>query len=179
MNQFSSLFEIKALEEQGVFYGYASVFDVVDHQKDVVAPGAFYHTLQAWQKNGRKPKMLWQHDVTNPIGVWHEIHENDHGLYVKGQLLLELTQAREAYTLLKQGGIEGLSIGYSPIKTLPLGKNKVRVLQEVDLHEISLVTFAANPKARVVAIKESDPEEHLLIERLDLLGKLLKEVNHG
>lgn len=177
MDKFSSLFEIKSLEEEGIFWGYASVFDVIDHQKDMVAPGAFHQSLMAWQESGRKPKMLWQHDVTNPIGIWHEVQENDCGLYVKGQLLLDLSQGREAYTLLKQGGIEGLSIGYSPVKSAPLGKNKVRVLQEVDLHEISLVTFAANPRARVMSVKEINDEDQGLVHRLDQLGHLLRSHN--
>lgn len=174
MNHLSSFFEIKSLEDKGVFSGYASVFDVIDHQKDLVSPGAFHQSLIQWQKTGRKPKMLWQHDATNPIGIWHEIQENDHGLYVKGQLLLDLSQGREAYTLLKEGGIEGLSIGYRPVKTLPLARDKVRVLQEVELHEISLVTFAANPSARVLSVKDMAEEDQILIERLDLLGTTLR-----
>jgi HK97 family phage prohead protease len=174
MTHLSSFIDIKGIEDQGLFWGYASVFDVIDRQKDMVAPGAFQQTLKQWQSSGRKPKMLWQHDVTNPIGIWHEIQENDHGLYVKGQLLLELTQSREAYTLLKEGGIEGLSIGYRPVKTIPMTHGKGRILQEVELHEISLVTFAANPAARVMAVKNWTAEDQDLMNRLDLLGDLLR-----
>jgi hypothetical protein len=110
--------------------------------------------------------------------LWREIREDNHGLFVKGQLLLELAQGREAYSLLKNGIVDGLSIGFATIRARraagKTGTSQVRVLEEVKLHEISLVTFAANPKAKVERVKMIDPALDDLIDRLDQLGELLK-----
>lgn len=135
----------KNLQEDGTFEGYASVFNVVDYQKDIVLPGAFNMDSTI--------KMLWQHDAQKPIGVWEHIQQDAFGLYVKGRLLLDLNHAREAYTLLKAGAVDGLSIGFMPTKTHFDPVKKARIITSLDLHEISLVTFAANPKARVTSVK--------------------------
>ena len=92
--------------------------------------------------------MLWQHDPTEPIGVWDEVREDERGLYVKGRLLDSVARAREAAALLEAGAIDGLSIGY---KTVRASKNEQgqRLLSEVELWEVSLVTFPMLPQARV------------------------------
>ena len=77
------------------------------------------------------PKLLWQHDQTRPIGIWHEIYEDEYGLFVKGQLLLELHQAKEAYALLKAGVIDGLSIGFRPVKTRRGRQNKKNISKKL------------------------------------------------
>lgn len=146
-------FEIKTCDEEGIFCGYASVFDVVDHQREEVAPGAFERTLSRWESRSQMPKMLWQHDPKAPIGVWQEIREDGYGLFVKGRLLLDLRQGREAYSLLKSRVIDGLSIGFNTLQAVKNPQANSRILQEIDLHEISLVTFAANPKAKIMSIK--------------------------
>ncbi len=146
--------QLKRLDDEGVFAGYASVFNLVDSQQDIILPGAFKATLA-----GRTPdiKLLWQHDMREPIGVVEELREDVNGLYVKGRLLLEIARAREAYALLKQGVVSGLSIGYTP--TLwRLDAKGVRVLQALDLWEISLVTFPANAAARVTVVKHAKEE---------------------
>jgi len=100
-------------------------------------------------------------------------------MFVKGRLLLDLSQGREAYSLLKNGVIDGLSIGFVTIRaSRKEGRNeglKVRVLEEVNLQEVSLVTFAANPKAKVECVKMFDPELDALLNQLDQLGELLRE----
>lgn len=143
--------ELKSLRENGFFSGYASVFDLVDSQRDVILPGAFRETLQ-----GRVPeiKLLWQHHMDEPIGVIHILREDEHGLYVEGQLLLELARAKEAYALLKKGVLGGLSIGYSPTRYTVDPDSGVRRLSAVQLYEISLVTFPANAAARVQRVKK-------------------------
>jgi len=166
---------LKSWEANGSFSGYASVFGITDFQGEKVAAGAFAASLQAWAKSGKMPKLLWQHDYHRPIGFWREIREDSHGLFVKGQLLLDLVQGCEAYTLLKNGVIDGLSIGFIPVKARRVsGKNRLRILEEVNLQEISLVTFAANPGAKVEQVKENDPDLAPFLERLDQLGRLLK-----
>jgi hypothetical protein len=144
--------ELKSCDSEGTFCGYASVFDTVDRHRDQVKRGAFEKSLSEWKAKGQWPKMLWQHDARSPIGVWLELREDPCGLWVKGRLLLDLVQGREAYTLLKEGIVDGLSIGYHVVESS--WQDGCRVLEEVDLQEISLVTFSANMLARVTSVKD-------------------------
>lgn len=133
-----------------VIAGYASLFGRVDQGGDSVLSGAYAASLAAAGKAGRKIKMLWQHDPAAPIGVWDEIREDATGLWVKGRLLTEVAKGREAAALLAAGAIEGLSIGYRTVRAERDAKG-VRRLAEVDLWEVSLVTFPMQAEARVQA----------------------------
>jgi len=130
--------------------GYASVFGVCDQSGDVVSKGAYTRCLKHLAASGRKVRMLWQHDQGKPIGVWDEIREDAKGLFVRGRLLPEVQQGREAMALLEAGAIDGLSIGYRT-KRAERGVDGGRTLMEVDLWEVSLVTFPMLPEARVQA----------------------------
>ena len=147
--------DAKAVSDSGSIEGYASVFGVVDSQGDVVEPGAFVDSLVKNQRTGRKVKMLWQHDPHQPIGVWDDHAEDSKGLWVKGRLLIDQSpKAREAHGLLKEGALDGLSIGYRVVDAKPKeGKPGVRSLVKLDLVENSIVTFAANERARVEMVK--------------------------
>lgn len=172
-NKLSIPFSIKSHQDDGFFCGYASVFDVADHHQEIVARQAFRQSLANWQSKGRLPKMLWQHDQRKPIGVWDEIYEDDHGLFVKGRLLLDLESGREAYALMKAGVIDSLSIGFRTLKALKDPSKGPRILQEVDLLEISLVTFAANPDAKITAVKEFVVDEEI-VRQIKELSDMLK-----
>ncbi|TWI37095.1 hypothetical protein IQ24_00886 [Paracoccus sulfuroxidans] len=128
--------------------GYASLFGARDQGGDVVAPGAYAAGLKRLAQRGDKVRMLWQHDPAQPIGVWDEIREDAHGLWVKGRLLPEVARAREAAALIEAGAIDGLSIGYRTISAERDGKGQ-RVLTEVELWEVSLVTFPMLREAKV------------------------------
>lgn len=141
-------------DEDGIFEGYASVFGVVDQGMDVVERGAFAKSLGS----GRKVKMLWQHNTSDPIGVWDEIREDERGLYVKGRLLKEVQKGREAMALLKVGAIDSMSIGYRTIEAVPEANGRVRKLTEVDLFEVSLVTFPMLPDAKITSVKSITTE---------------------
>jgi uncharacterized protein len=154
---------IKALAADGLFSGYASVFGDVDHQNEIVAPAAFRRTLAAWRVKGQMPAMLWMHDPAQPIGVWLTLSEDKNGLLVQGRLALRTQKGMEAYELLKMGALTGLSIGYRVISSRIDGKRKARVLTDLDLFEISLVTFPANEAARVSEVKS--PPLHARNER--------------
>lgn len=136
-------------DADGQFEGYASVFGIVDQGMDVVERGAFAKTLGS----GRRVKMLWQHDQSQPIGVWDEIREDERGLYVKGRLLKEVEKGREAMALLRAGAIDSMSIGYRTIEAMSEGAGRVRKLTEVELYEVSLVTFPMLPDAKVTSVK--------------------------
>ena len=163
---------IKSYQEEGFFSGYASVFNVQDHHEDIIIPNAFKKSLEKWKEKGSFPKLLWQHDPRQPIGIWHEITEDAQGLFVKGQLLLDLQQAREAYALLKAGVISEISIGFRPLKTSRKGHKHLKYIEEIELHEISLVTFAANENAKVMTVKKFDVQP--FVEQAQQLIKLLK-----
>lgn len=145
----------KAVSDTGVIEGYASVFGNVDSYGEIVEPGAFVDSLVKSQRTGRKIKMLWQHDPHQPIGVWDDLAEDGKGLWVKGRLLVDQSpKAREAHGLLQAGALDGLSIGYRTLKAEPkAGKPGVMSLVALDLLENSVVTFAANERARVEVIK--------------------------
>ena len=136
--------------------GYASLFGAVDQGGDVVQAGAYAASLAAIGARSGRVKMLWQHDPAQPIGVWDEVREDARGLWVKGRILTEVARGREAVALLAAGAIDGLSIGYRTVKARKDDKGG-RVLAELELWEVSLVTFPMLPEARVAA-KGDDPE---------------------
>ncbi len=128
--------------------GYASYFDAADQGGDVVQSGAYAASLKALAASGRSVKMLWQHDPTQPIGIWDEVREDAKGLWVKGRILRDVAKGREAAALIAAGAIDGLSIGYRTVKAAKNTKGQ-RLLSELELWEVSLVTFPMLPSARV------------------------------
>lgn len=151
----AAAFELKREPDQdGIFEGYASVFGIVDQGMDVVERGAFAKSLGS----GRKVKMLWQHDTAQPIGVWDEIREDERGLYVKGRLLKDVAKGAEAMALLRAGAIDSMSIGYRTVEAVAEGSGRVRKLMELELYEVSLVTFPMLPAAKVTAVKSISTE---------------------
>lgn len=146
---------IKAVGDDGSIEGYGSVFGVRDNYDDVIASGAFKASLAEHKTAGTMPAMLWQHDPSQPIGIWTEMREDSKGLLIKGQLALETVQGKEAYALLKLGALTGLSIGFIAKQWAYDRDTDVRTLTEIDLWEISMVTFPANQKARVTNVKSA------------------------
>lgn len=147
-------FSIKSIDDSGIFEGYGSIFHVEDHHKDIVVPGAFAKSLAAWKAKGTLPPVLWQHNSTIPLGPYLEIYEDEKGLFVRGQLLIDdVSKAKEAHALMKAKAISGLSIGYITIVDEYDRETSITTLKEVDLWEISIVTFPANDVARVQNIK--------------------------
>ncbi|ARO14269.1 phage prohead protease, HK97 family [Ketogulonicigenium robustum] len=128
--------------------GYASLFGVRDQGGDVLQPGAFAASLAALKTQGNKVRMLWQHDPNTPIGVWDDVSEDATGLHVSGRLLPDVAKAREVAALLAAGAIDGLSIGYRTLRATKAADGS-RLLHEVALWEVSLVTFPMLQQARV------------------------------
>ncbi|MEM1374155.1 MAG: HK97 family phage prohead protease [Pseudomonadota bacterium] len=142
--------------------GYASLFGVKDTGGDIVVTGAYTASLTALKQAGQSVKMLWQHRPEEPIGLWDEVRETEKGLYVKGRLLPDVARAREAAALLGAGAIDGLSIGYRTIRAAKNSKGQ-RLLNELELWEVSLVTFPMLPEARVGS-KGQEPADAVLRE---------------
>ncbi len=143
--------DLKAVDEDGAFEGYASLFDKVDLGRDVIAPGAFRDSLA--QHGAQGVKLLYQHDPGQPIGVWRSLREDQRGLHAVGRLMPEVARAREVLSLMRAGALDGLSIGFRAVTAKRDARSGIRRLEKVDLWEISVVTFPMLPEARVASVK--------------------------
>ncbi len=143
--------DLKAVEADGTFEGYASLFGVEDLSHDMVLPGAFRASLAARAPIGIK--LLFQHDPNQPLGVWLDLAEDARGLRARGRLMPEVAKAREVLSLMRAGALDGLSIGFRTVKGSRDAATGVRHLEAIDLWEISVVTFPMLPDARVSAVK--------------------------
>jgi len=149
--------------ERGVFKGLASVFGVVDSYGDIVVPGAFRKTL----KDTNPVPMLWNHSVDQPIGVVHLV-ESEKGLEAVGHLNMDVAKAQETRSLMKQGAVKGLSIGYQTVREARDKDLNARLLKEIKLWEVSPVVFQACPGAEVASVKSDVGDEPLELEELDV-----------
>ena len=146
--------EVKASGEKGIFTGYGSIFGNEDQGSDIMQKGAFTKSLE--NRPAGKVKLLYQHKTDEPIGIFEDMYEDSKGLFVKGKLAMGTQKGREAYELLKMGALDGMSIGFraDPEKQgYNENKRGVRTLKEVDLMEISLVTFPMNESALIETVK--------------------------
>jgi HK97 family phage prohead protease len=171
-------FEIKELGANGFVSGYASIFGAVDAQREVVQAGAFARSLKEWRKTQRQPAMLWMHNTGKPVGVWEHVREDSSGLAVEGRLAIRTQDGADAYELLKMGAVTGLSIGYRTVSSRMDASSRIRTLTDVDLYEVSLVTFPANDAARIHAVKTplpADNEVRAIVERLYAVARYLKQ----
>lgn len=155
--------EFKSVSADGHFEGYASLFGAEDLGRDMVMPGAFQASLE--RRGPRGVKMLYQHDPNEVIGVWHKVEEDARGLHVEGELLGDVGRAREVLALMRVGAIDGLSIGYHVVKAQADRKRGGRRLLELDLWEISVVTFPMLPDARVARVKHVNRPNEREFER--------------
>lgn len=160
--------------ENGIFEGYACLFGKEDLGQDIVRPGAFARSLARRSLSGIK--LLYQHDPAQPIGRWLSIEEDAKGLLVKGQLLLDLPKAREVMSLMREGVLDGLSIGFRTIRGNKDRKSGLRHLHEVDLWEISVVTFPMQPEARIASVKSDHlPDHDPWVSKRHLERKLMQD----
>ena len=143
--------DLKRVEPDGTFEGYASLFDTEDLGHDVIAPGAFRDSLA--RRGAAGIKMLFQHDPAEPIGVWTSLKEDARGLHARGRLMPEVARAREVLALMRAGALDGLSIGFRAVQGRRDARTGIRRLLKVDLWEISVVTFPLLPEARVAHVK--------------------------
>jgi HK97 family phage prohead protease len=141
------------IDANGTVEGYASLFGEIDQARDMVMRGAFSDTLA--RRGIRRVPMLFQHDPSEPVGIWLELREDHRGLFARGRLIPEVARGRELISLLRAGAIDGLSIGFRTSKARIDPKTRIRRLLAVDLWEISIVTFPLLAGARVQAVKQA------------------------
>lgn len=145
---------VKSVSDSGEFEGYGSVFGVKDSYSDIIVAGAFAKSLAAWQEKGRLPALLWQHNMSEPIGIYTEMREDETGLFLKGRLLIDDDPlAKRAHAHMKAGSLSGLSIGYVLNDYDYDNQKDAFILKDIDLWEVSLVTFPANDEARISNVK--------------------------
>jgi len=159
--KYTSLSSLTETGEIGRLKGYASRFGEPDQAGDVVVEGAFAASLDRLKDAGRSVKFLWQHDPVKPIGIWRQVLENKTGLWVSGEVLTDLQLGNEAALLMQAGAIDGLSIGYRVVRAEPNRETGGRNLLEIDLWEVSLVTFPMLPSARAKAGAEVEPTDDI------------------
>ncbi len=135
--------------------GYASLWGVADLNRDVLARGAFASSLSRSGSAG--VRMLHHHEGRAVVGVWDELVEDEQGLFVRGRIMDWSAEARFAGALARAGAMDGLSIGFRAVRARRAGR--LRVLVEVDLWEVSLVTFPMLPGARFRPAVPAPPAE--------------------
>lgn len=143
--------EMKADADTGMIEGYGSVFGVPDLGGDIVMRGAFSASLAS----GRVPKMLWQHNAMEPIGVWENVSEDENGLKMSGRILTETTKGRDAIAFARAGAVDGLSIGFRVTDADMDQKTGSRMIKGAELWEVSMVTFPMNEAARIHSVKSA------------------------
>jgi len=142
-----------AVQPMARMNGYAAIFDRVDQGRDSIAAGAFKRSLAG--RTGMP--LLWQHDAARPIGRIDALREDDNGLHVEALLCLGAAISRDAAALLAGRAVDGLSIGYRVRRATLDPRTRIRRLLEIDLLEVSLVTFPMQPHARVNRLQLVNP----------------------
>lgn len=176
--------------EEGQFVGYASVFGNVDSYGDIVQPGAFTKTLEAWDASADVLSCLWAHDMSDPfsnLGEVLEAAQDDHGLRVKVALDLDNPKAAQIYRLAKGRRLTQMSFAYEVLDGEKTDDGYL--LKELALYEVSLVPLGANSLTDVVAIKTlsdglvdglkagrtlSGKNEQAIRDAIDILEEVLK-----
>lgn len=149
---FGECLSIKNLSsEDSIIHGYASVFDVVDRQNDIVLRGAFSEAIKQFE-SGRTIPILWQHDQEKPIGMIEKMEEDEYGLFISARILRDVWYGREAMSLISSQVICGFSIGYNILNHHVDYDSETRLIYKIDLWEISVVTFPANESTIITAI---------------------------
>ena len=173
----SASYKVTPTNGAGTFTGLGAVFGNEDFGGDIIVKGAFDNTLSDIQARSKTLPILWQHDWDNPVGPWNDLSTTDDGLMAEGKLLIgDVQRATEAHALLKTKTVSGLSIGFR----IPKGgfeyDGEIRYLKEIDLHEISIVTFPMNDEARIDAVKAAELTQRELERILTQDAKLSRTV---
>lgn len=170
------ILDIKSVDDSGTLKGYAAVYNNVDLIGELIEKGAF----SKWLKKKRKSlPLLWNHNASEVIGSIKTVTDDNNGLWVEGKINLEVAKANEVYSLLKNGDVTGMSIGFL-VKKSERNKDGVTVLKELDLFEASITPIPANPAAQVVSVKalQETEEEHMDKAALDAINNRLTLIEY-
>lgn len=160
------------IDETGRFAGYASVFDKLDESGDIVMPGAFRKSLG---KRGRERiRLLFQHDPKEPVGIWENIAEDGFGLWAEGRLVPGVPRADALRRLIEKRAVDGLSIGFRTVRATREPASGHRKLWQIDLWEISIVTFPMMDAARIAPGAKLPERDARLARSLNAAISLLR-----
>lgn len=151
--------DLRAAGDEGVIEGYAAIFGEKNGHDEIVQPGAFSETLSNHRAAGTMPFMFRNHSYNDVIGFWEEMEEDNLGLRVKGQLLLEKQIGRDAYIDVKKAQVRGLSIGFIAKEDEYDYKTNTRIIRAIDLYEVSLVAFPSAKSANLYSIRSEDIDQ--------------------
>ena len=150
IKKFNTSFEItKQVDESGVVEGYGSVFGNTDLDGDIVDKSAFDSFIE---RSDTEVPMLFGHNTNDPIGIWKEFSVDERGLFARGQLAVKTTRGSDVREFLKQGIVKGLSIGAKVTDFVKMDTGGV-LYKGLDLRELSVVLFPANPAAGISTVK--------------------------
>lgn len=139
--------------EEGTFTCYANVKGNIDHARDRTLNGAYQKSIERHMKNGTMPKMFWMHNPYElPVGKWIEMREDEKGLFMKGKLS-DTSMGRDIEALAKDGALDSFSIGYIEVESKWNSDAGCNDLVELDIKEVSWVTFACNEESLLQEIK--------------------------
>ncbi len=161
LNYGNKITDIKAEVE---ISGYASTFNVLDHNYDVILPGAFISSaFEGESLDPKEVKLLWQHEAFSPMGTIEYLKQDEVGLYIRALICLGVQKGLEAYNLLKIGALKGFSVGIAVIDSYyatNIYGEKVRYIKRALLREVSIVTFPANIHATInkIEIREDNAQ---------------------
>lgn len=159
-------------DDRATIVGLASTFGNTDLTGDIIERGAFEKSIERIMSKGARLPMLDSHKVDSPIGVWTRLQETDAGLEVEGKLTVSVQRASEVRDLIDDGAIGGLSIGFISRSDYIDRERRARVIEEIDLKEISPVVFPANPEAGIAALKMAP----MIQSRRDFEGALVEHL---
>lgn len=157
---------IKSAQAHNVIEGYASVFGIVDKHNDIIAKGAFRSSIS------NNVKLLWQHDATQPLGIVTLLAEDEYGLKIEAEINHKTQSGSDVINLIKQKAISGLSIGFN-IRDATYDQDGYRIITDLELIEVSIVTFPANNMATIKQIK-AEHDVNLIMKLENLINQLIK-----
>jgi len=162
---------IDADEKSGVVKGYASIFNNIDSDNDIIRNGAYKKTIS---ETGSRVKYLYQHDMEKPIGKMRMLQEDEKGLMFEAEIA-KTTLGKDVMELIKAGIITENSVGIMPVNK-QMNAEGQREIYEVRLFEVSAVTLAANDEAKILDYKGNyDPTK--VLDRFDRMAKLVRKGN--
>lgn len=161
------------IDADGRFAGYASRFGTLDEGGDIVMPGAFRRSLG--RRGFGRIRMLFQHDPKEPVGTWERLAEDGTGLWAEGRLVPEVPRAEALRRLIARGAVDGLSIGFRAVRAMREPRTGHRRLWQIDLWEISIVTFPMVDGARIAPGKAMPAHDVRLARSLSAAISLLKQ----
>lgn len=161
--------------------GYAAVFNNIDKAGDVLLKGCFSKSINdRGAQSSAKDKiiLLWQHDMSEPIGRITELKEDDHGLYFEAKID-DVERGNQALKQLQSGTLNQFSIGYSYVwENCEWDSDRdCLMVKEVILYEISVVSIGCNGETEFLGMKSAEDVAYAWKQLTDDIDTACKGMN--